>query len=62
MRLPPLRSEHADAHPTLLCSGSQVHIADNRVLLYPLGGLSAAAFVGAFAVGIHRLSEPPKRA
>ena len=39
----------------------QVHLADNRVLLYPLAGLSASAVVGAFAIGIHKMSEPPKR-
>jgi len=40
----------------------KVHSADNRVLLYPLAGLSASAVVGAFAVAVHRMSEPPKRA
>lgn len=40
----------------------KVHNADNRVLLYPIAGLSASAVVGGFAVVIHRMSEPPKRA
>ena len=37
----------------------KVHVADNRVLLYPIAGLSASAVVGAFAIGVHKLSEPP---
>jgi len=36
-------------------------MADKRVLFYPLAGLSASAMVGAFAIGVHKLSEvPPK--
>jgi hypothetical protein len=38
-----------------------VHNLDNRVLLYPLAGLSVSALVGVFAVAIHKVSEPPKR-
>lgn len=41
----------------------KVHSADANVLLYPLYGLSAAGTVGAFAIGVHKLSEPaPKQA
>lgn len=39
----------------------KVHFADNRVLLYPVAGLSMSAVVGAFAIGVHKLSEPPKK-
>ena len=41
--------------------GKQVHAADSRVLLYPIAGLSASAIVGAFAIFVHRMSEPVKR-
>ena len=40
---------------------AQVHATDSRVLLYPIAGLSASAVVGAFAIGVHRLSEPSKK-
>lgn len=36
----------------------KVHIADNRVLLYPIAGLGTAGVVGAFAIGVHKLSGP----
>jgi len=39
----------------------KVHTVDNRVLLYPIAGLSASAIVGGFAIGIHRMSDPPKK-
>ena len=36
----------------------KVHIADNRVLIYPIAGLGTAGVVGAFAIGVHKLSGP----
>ena len=40
---------------------TKVHAADANVLLYPLYGLSASAAVGAFAIGVHKLSEPKEK-
>ena len=39
----------------------KVHSADSMVLLYPLAGIGASAAVGAFAVGVHHLSNPPPK-
>lgn len=40
----------------------KVHSTDNQVLMLPVVGLSASALVGAFAIGVNRLtSSPPKR-
>ena len=40
----------------------KVHARDTSVLFLPIVGLSASALVGTFAIGIHRMSEPAKKA
>ena len=39
----------------------KVHNADSSVLILPIAGLSASALVGAFAMGVNKLSEPSKK-
>ena len=42
----------------LLVAACALLDADNRVLLYPIAGLGTAGIVGAFAIGVHKLSGP----